>query len=277
MADANALILELRQKTGAGFMDCKKALTESNGKVEDALTILRKKGLADAAKRAARTMKEGKVGCLVGAGGGAIVEVSCETDFVARTPDFEALVAKLAEKTASGTLSSPEGAKDDIAPLAAKLGENITLRRLERFAAQKDRFTGAYVHHGGKIGALIEMSAPGYAAKSDVIAALSKEILLQIVGFSPRYLRREEVPAEIIAKEKEIHAEVLRKEGKPEAAVAKIVEGKINKLFYQAFCLLDQMSVRDNKTPVSKLIEDAGKQLGQSVTVTRFARYQVGE
>ena len=277
MADSNALILELRQKTGAGFMDCKKALTESNGKVDDALTILRKKGLADAAKRAARTMKEGKVGCLVSAGGGAIVEVSCETDFVARTPDFEALVAKLAENTATGTLGSPEGAKDDIAPLVAKLGENITLRRLERFAAQKDRFVGAYVHHGGKIGALIEMSAPGDAAKSDVVTALSKEILLQIVGFAPRYLRREDVPADIIAKEKEIHAEVLRKEGKPEAAVAKIVEGKINKLFYQAFCLLDQMSVRDNKTPVSKLIEDAGKQMGQPVTVTRFARYQVGE
>ncbi|MDE1976405.1 MAG: translation elongation factor Ts [Elusimicrobia bacterium] len=277
MADSNSLILELRQKTGAGFMDCKKALTESNGKVEDALTILRKKGLADAAKRAARTMKEGKVGCLVNAGGGAILEVSCETDFVARTPDFEMLVTKLAEKTAAGTLSSPEGAKDDIAPLIAKLGENITLRRLERFAAQKDRYVGAYVHHGGKIGALIEMTAPGDAAKSDVIAALSKEILLQIVGFAPRYLRREEVPADVIAKEKEIHAEVLRKEGKPDAAIAKIVEGKINKLFYQAFCLLDQMSVRDNKTPVSKLIEDAGKQLGQPVTVTRFARYQVGE
>ncbi|MHB2025701.1 MAG: translation elongation factor Ts [Elusimicrobiota bacterium] len=296
MADGSALILELRQKTGAGFMDCKKALAESNGRMEEALTVLRKKGLADAAKRSARATGEGRVAIkiaasksqglsgdavtnfIIGCGDSAMVELNCETDFVARTPDFESLAAAIAEKTADGTLRGANDAQDLISPLTTKLGENITLKRMARYQPKNAASSIAgYIHHGGKIGALMEMSfASGDAAQSDAAAVLAKELLLQIVGFSPRYLSREEVPAEIIAKEKEIHAEILRKEGKPEAAVAKIVEGKINKLFYQAFCLIDQVSVRDNKTPISQVIADAGKQLGGPVSVLRFTRYQVG-
>jgi elongation factor Ts len=272
------LIRDLREKTGAGMTDCKKALDAAGWKLDDALTALRKKGLADMAKRAARATKEGAVAYHAAGKSGAIVELNCETDFTARTDEFKALAQSLAVKFASGELKAPADAKPFIEPVQQKTGENMSLRRCERFTLAGEGLITGYIHLGAKKGAMIELAASTAAAASHpAVAELAKELLLQIVGFSPKYLRRDEVPAADLDKEREVHTEVLRKEGKPEAAIPKIVEGKINKLFYQAFCLLEQLSVRDNKTPVAEIIKAACAQAGGEVKPVRFARYTLGE
>ncbi len=277
-ADLNHLIRELREKTGAGIMDCKRALTETGGSFEEALTFLRKKGLADAAKKSARVTKEGLVAYAVAGSAGAIVELNCETDFVARTPEFQELGDALARKAALGEIQRPEEGTPLVQPVFSKLGENMGLRRLTRLELKGPGLIAGYIHLGAKKGALIELAAASpEAAKSEALSGLAKELLLQIVGLSPRYVSRAEVPAADIEKEREIYTELLRKEGKPEAAIPKIVEGKINKLFFQSFCLLDQPSVRDNKTPVSSLIEEAMRKLPGGMIRVRFARYQLGE
>ena len=283
-ADSTSLIKDLREKTGAGMMDCKRALDEAKGDFNEALTLLRKKGMADAAKKSARTTKEGAVAFKVEGKVGAIVEINSETDFVAKGADFQAMVRNVVEKAVAGQLKSVESANEELVkPLVGKLGENMNLRRFDRYELAGPGLVAGYAHQTdmavpAKKGALIEISASTEeAAKSPEVAELAKELLLQIVGFSPKYLSRSEVPAADIEKEKEIHTEILRKEGKPEASIPKIIEGKINKLFYQQWCLLDQISVRDNKTPVNELLKAAGAKLGATVTVKRFVRYQLGE
>ena len=272
------LIRDLREKTGAGMTDCKKSLEAVGWRLDEALTALRKKGLADMAKRAARATKEGAVAYAVAGKAGAIVELNCETDFTARTDEFKALAQTLADKSAAGGLKGPDDAKPLIHPVQQKTGENMGLRRLARFELAADGLIAGYIHLGAKKGALIELATASQAAAAHpAVAELAKELLLQIVGFSPRYLKREDIPAAEIAKEKEIYTEALRKEGKPEAAIPKIVEGKVNKLFYQASCLLEQLSVRDNKTPVSGIIKEASAKAGGEVKVVRFARYTLGE
>jgi|CXWL01.1.fsa_nt_gi elongation factor Ts len=282
--DSTQLIKDLREKTGAGMMDCKRALEEANGNFDAALVVLRKKGMADAAKKSARATKEGAVAFKISGAAGAIIEINSETDFVAKGADFQAMVKNVVEKAASGALKSVESANDELVkPLVGKLGENMNLRRFDRFELKGTGLIAGYAHQTdpavpAKKGALIEISTSSEAAaKSPEVAELAKELLLQIVGFSPKYLNRSEVPAADIEKEKEIHTDILRKEGKPEASIPKIIEGKINKLFYQQWCLLDQLSVRDNKTPVSEFVKAAGVKLGGPVTVTRFVRYQLGE
>ena len=273
-------IKKIREKTGAGMMDCKKALTEANGDFEKAVEFLRKKGLTDAAKRSARTTSEGLIAAAISADGksGGIVELTCETDFVAKTDEFQALVKDFAQETADGKLSDAAAGGDRLKALIAKLGENMTLRRIERFETDGKSRLGFYVHtSGGKKGALVELSCDSEAtAGHDGVGDLCKELGMQIVAMSPRWVRREDVPAADVDKEKEIFTEQIRKEGKPEAAVPKIVEGKMRKLFFQAFCLEDQNSMRDNKIPLKNIIEEAGKAAGGSITIKRFARYQLG-
>jgi elongation factor Ts len=277
--DFNKLVMELRAKTGAGMMDCKKALTESNGDFEGALTNLRKKGLSDAAKKAGRITKEGVVAYSVQGNFAALIELNSETDFVARNESFVKLGQDLADGYAKGTLKDVDAAKEVVLPVFQKLSENMALRRFERFELKGPGLVAGYAHKpdptvGAKQGAIIEIAAPNAeVAKSEKFQALAKELLLQIVAAKPKYLRREEVPAAEIEKEKEVYTEILRKEGKPEASFAKIIEGKINKLFYQQLCLLEMASVRDPKQTVAGILKDAGA----GVSVTRFARYQLGE
>ncbi|OGR49716.1 MAG: translation elongation factor Ts [Elusimicrobia bacterium GWC2_65_9] len=282
--DSTQMIKDLREKTGAGMMDCKRALDEAKGVYDEALTILRKKGMADAAKKSARVTKEGAVAFKIDGPAGAIVEINCETDFVAKGEDFQAMAKTVCGKACAGALKSVEAANEEfVKPLVGKLGENMNLRRCDRFELKGPGLIAGYAHQPdpsapAKKGALIEISAVSEAAaKSPECAELAKELLLQIVGFSPKYLNRDEVPAADIEKEKEIHAEILRKEGKPEASIPKIIEGKINKLFYQQWVLLDQVCVRDNKTPVREIIKATGAKLGGEVKVVRFVRYQLGE
>jgi len=276
------LIKQLREKTGAGMMDCKRALEEAKGDAAAAETILRKKGMADAAKKSTRATKEGVVAYKIDGKAGAIVELNCETDFVAKGADFSSLVSSVVAKAAAGQLGSVEAANESLVkPLVGKLGENMSLRRFERFELKGPGLIAGYEHRpdpalGAKMGALVELSAPNdAAAKSPELAELAKELLLQIVGFAPKYVSRSEVPAADIEKEKEIHSEILRKEGKPEAQIVKIVEGKINKLFYQQWVLLDQLS-RDSKKSIGDVVKETSAKLGGEVKIARFVRYQLG-
>jgi elongation factor Ts len=281
--DSTQLIKDLREKTGAGMMDCKRALDEAKGDFNEAMTILRKKGMADAAKKSARATKEGAVAFKIDGKAGAIIEINSETDFVAKGADFQALVKTVVDKACAGSLKSAEAASEEfVKPLIGKLGENMALRRFERFELKGPGLIAGYAHQTdpsvpAKSGALIELSAPNdAAAKSPELAELAKDLLLQVVGAMPKYLAREEVPAADIAKEKEIHTDILKKEGKPEAQIEKILEGKINKLFYQQWVLLDQVLLRDNKQTVPGLIKAVSAKLGGEVKVVRFARYQLG-
>jgi len=284
--DSTQLIKDLREKTGAGMMDCKRALDEAKGDLQAAMTILRKKGLSDAAKKSARITKEGAVSFKIDGKAGAIVEINSETDFVAKGADFQAMVKTVVEKAAAGSLKSVETANEEfVKTLVGKLGENMALRRYDRFELKGAGLIAGYAHQTdpsvpAKKGALIELSVSGdAAANSPELAALAKELLLQIVGNIPaaKYMRRDEVPSSDIEKEKEIQIEMLKKEGKPEAQIPKILEGKINKLFYQALCLLEQPYVRDPKTTISDLVKATGVKLGGEVKVVRFVRYQLGE
>jgi elongation factor Ts len=239
--------------------------------------------LADAAKKSTRATKEGAVAFKVSGAAGAIIEINSETDFVAKGADFQALVKTLTEKACAGSLKSAEAATEEfVKPLVGKLGENMALRRFDRFELKGPGLIAGYAHQTdmtvpAKNGALIELSAPNdAAAKSPELAELAKDLLLQIVGAMPKYLVRTEIPAADIEKEKEIHTDILRKEGKPEASIPKIIEGKINKLFYQQWVLLDQVLLRDNKQNVSGLIAAASAKLGGEVKVVRFVRYQLG-
>jgi elongation factor Ts len=278
--DATTMIRELREKTGAGMMDCKKALDEAKGNLEGAITILRKKGMADAAKKATRATKEGAVAFKTEGKAGAIVEINCETDFVAKGADFGGMVKTVVEQALSGKLASVEAGNESIVkPMVGKLGENMALRRFARFELAGSGLIAGYEHRPdhalpAKRGALIELSC---AKTGPELEALAKTLLLQIVGAAAKYLTRDEVPAEDIAKEKEIHTEVLRKEGKPEASIPKIIEGKINKLFYQAWVLTEQPWQQDPKKTVTDLLKDASAKLGAEVKIVRFARYQLGE
>ena len=281
--DASQMIKELREKTGAGMMDCKKALDEAKGNLEAAIVILRKKGMADAAKKAGRATKEGSVDFKTDGKLGAIIEINCETDFVSKGADFQGMVKSIVEKAFAGSLKSVEAANDEIVkPMVGKLGENMALKRVDRFELTGTGLIAAYKHQTdmavpAKSGAMIELSAPASAVGTPELADLAKSLLLQIVGAAPKYVTRAEVPAAEIEKEKEIHTEMLRKEGKPEAQIPKIIEGKINKLFYQATVLLDQISQQDTKSPISEILKQAGAKLGGEIKVVRFVRYQLGQ
>jgi len=270
----------LREKTGAGMTDCKKALDEAGGDFDKAVESLRKKGLASAAKKSARTTSEGVIACYVAGDGksAAIIELACETDFVAKTEEFQKAADGLAESVCNGEITESEQAEAKVKDLVAKLGENMKLARFERYALESAGKLGFYIHSAGrKKGALVELTAENDAAGSSSAAdELLKELGMQIVAMSPRWTRRDEVPSDELDKEREIYSEAVRKEGKPEAAVPKIVEGKIEKLFFKAFCLLEMPSMRDNKTPMKDIIAEKSKEAGGSLSVKRFARFQLG-
>jgi elongation factor Ts len=279
------MVKKLRDQTGAGMMECKAALTEANGNFEEANTILRKRGLASAAKKAGRTAREGIIGNWLSPdrSHGVLVEVNCESDFVARTPDFQELVhAVLADIEKAGDAASEAWLKDPNGPILklvtakiAKLGENMAIPRFVRYAGQG--FIGQYIHGGGKIGVQVEFGqvTPAIAAREE-FQTLVKEIAMQIAALSPTYVSREMVPSDVLEKEKAIYRAQLQGSGKPDNIIEKIVEGKLGS-FYQQVVLLDQESIRDPKPPVRDIIAAANKSLGAQVSVTRFARLKVGE
>jgi elongation factor Ts len=267
---------KLREMTGAGLMDCKKALVEAKGKLESAVDILRKRGSASAAKKATRQTKEGVIAqCITpGARTGVLVEINCETDFVARNESFRAFCDDMARKLASG--ETPQTLEPDRVAAVARIGENIQIPRFVRYEVAGNGIAAAYIHTGAKVGVLVEVGAGMEATvATDDFKQLVRDITLQIAAGSPMVISREQVPADVVAKEKEIAAEQVK--NKPPQAIAKIVEGKLEK-FYQTCCLVDQGFVkRNSEVSLKEHLGSIAKQLGDDIVIRRFARFQVGE
>jgi elongation factor Ts len=280
-------VKELRERTGAGMMDCKKALAETNGEMEAAIDWLRAKGLAAAAKKAGRTAAEGLVGVAVEGTRGAVVEVNSETDFVAKNElfqDFVRNVAKLAlehgiDIEALGAAQYPGGGtvQDKLTDNIAKIGENQSLRR----AAVIEVGEGAvvsYVHNQvapglGKIGVLVALES---AAPADTLQTLGKQIAMHVAAAHPLALDAEDLPAELVERERSIAMEKAKESGKPENIVEKMVEGGLAK-FRKESALLTQLFVMDNKTPVAEVVASAAKDAGTGIALKGFIRFQLGE
>ncbi|HQQ39907.1 Elongation factor Ts [bioreactor metagenome] len=282
-------VMELRELTQAGMMDCKKALTECDGDFEKAKDYLREKGLAAAAKKAGRIAAEGIVGGFVDpkTGVGVIVEVNCETDFVAKTDNFKDFVAMVAEQVAQKNPADVDAllAQDCISTpgttisgmlneAVLKIGEKISIRRFARYEGVVD----CYIHLGGRIGVLTEMDAPANLKDNDTFKTVAHDISMQIAAARPTYLKREDVPAEEVEHEKEINRAMALNEEKPKPAevIEKMLVGRIEK-FYKEVCLLEQLFVKDTSMNITKLLENTSKELGAKITVKRFARFEMGE
>jgi elongation factor Ts len=280
MADISAKdVATLRKLTGAGMMDCKKALVESDGDMEAAKDWLRKKGLSGAAKREGRAADQGAVEVVVDGSTAAVVELNCETDFVAKSADFKTVVGQLAQQVATNGDADLAGQPyegstvgETITQMGAKLGERIELGRVARYEST-DGVLDAYKHvqnDRGTIGVLVELG--GVSPGDEKAQAVAHDIALHIASAAPRYVSKDDVPADAIEKEREVLTELTRNEGKPENAIEKIVAGRLNG-FYKDYCLLEQGFVKEPKTTIAKLVEG----LGAGVTVRRFARVKVGE
>ena len=282
-----AQVKQLRDQTGAGMMECKSALTEATGDFEEANTILRKRGLASAAKKAGRTANEGLIANTIAAdhSSGILAEVNCESDFVARTPDFVQLMANVvAEIEKAGDAANDAWLKDPqgpvikhVAPVIAKLGENMGVPRFMRYAGSG--YVGQYVHPGAKIVVMVDIAGvtPAISGREEFVAFV-KEIAMQIAAVSPLYPTREAVPADLLEKEKAIYRAQMEHSGKPANVLEKIIEGKLGS-FYKQTVLPDQESIRDTtgKTFVKDVIATANKTLAAQLSVTRFVRMKVGE
>jgi len=270
-----ALIAKLREMTNAGMMDCKKALIEANGDLNAAVDILRKKGAATAGNISAREAKEGVIAQYIAPGGrlGVLVELNCQTDFVARNEIFRAFADEIARKIAADPNVNLDADRETV---VAQIRENIKIPRHARMEVSGNGMIAAYIHTGAKVGVLVEVGAGKESTvASDDFKQLVKDITLQIAAGHPFAVSRDQVPADVLAKEKEIAAEQVK--NKPPQAIAKIVEGKLEK-FYQSHCLLDQGFVKKNsEIAVKEHIGSVTKQLGDEITIRRFVRFQVGE
>ncbi|ENZ01780.1 translation elongation factor Ts [Clostridium thermobutyricum] len=278
------LVKELREKTGAGMMDCKKALTETNGDLEKAVEVLREKGLAAAAKKAGRVAAEGIVKTFVSEDNkkASMVEVNCETDFVAANEEFVGFADELAKLVVNSNVNTVEEllnekmgdmtVSETLTALVAKLGENMTVRRFERMVIENGAVQ-SYIHGGGRIGVLVEVSCE---ANSPVVAEVAREVCMQVAAANPLYLNRDAVDSEALEKEKEIYRVQALNEGKPEKIVEKMVMGRIQK-YYKEVCLLDQVWVKDGDKTITKLLEEKSKEVGSPMTISKFARFERGE
>jgi elongation factor Ts len=286
MQITSEMVRELREKTGAGMMDCKRALAESGADMEKAIDALRKKGLAAAAKKASRIASEGVVVAHVDAGSGVLAEINCETDFVAKTEDFQgfarevaALVHRHVPRDVDAALALPSGdgtLAEKLNERVAKIGEKISCRRFVRFAVPAGRkgIVVPYIHAGGKIGVLVELHGDG-PGNADFLA-LGKDLAMQVAAANPAYISPADVPAEVIAREKAIYREQALAAGKPEKILDKIAEGKLAK-YYGDFCLVEQAFIKDPDRKVKELLAAMAKKVGAEMGVAGFARYQVGE
>ncbi len=284
MAEITAqMVKELREKTNAGMMDCKKALGATNGDFDAAINWLREKGLAAVAKKAGRVAAEGLVGVAADGAAGAMVEVNCETDFVAKNPDFQAFVSALAKVVLAGKPADVDAllaqklggvtVKDALSEKVATIGENMTIRRLMR----AEGVLGTYAHMGGAIGVLVELSvADAGKAGNESVKLLAKDVAMQVAASNPSYVRREEADAKTLDNERSIAREKAKADGKPEKILDKIVEGAVNK-FLAENTLLEQAFIKDDKLTVQKHLDKVAKELGTTITVKAMHRFKVGE
>ena len=284
-------VQELRQRTGAGMMDCKKALTENNGDLDAAIEYLRTKGIAKAESRAGRATSEGIIGSTVSADAtiGVIAEVNCETDFVARTDDFRALVdVVLAHAMATvaadveALLAAPVAAEGGktldtvVKERSAKLGEVVNVRRVARYATSGGA-VGMYAHHNAKVGVLVEASLANPAvAASEPVQTMLKAVAEHAAAMNPLALDRTGIDPELVAKERRIAEDQARQSGKPEAMIEKIATGKLE-AFFKDMSLVSQPWVREPKKSISDLVGETGKTAGTAIAVTRFVRFALGD
>ena len=283
-----ALVKELREKTGAGMMDCKRALGETQGDLEGAVDWLRKKGLAAAAKKAGRVAAEGLVGAATAARRGALVEVNAETDFVARNEQFQSYVRAVTELAlergedmealkAAPFPGTSRTVGEELTHMIATIGENMALRRARRLEVGGGVVV-SYMHNAlvpnlGKIGVLVALESAGDAVK---LAAVGRQLAMHVAAANPLYLDIASVDAAALERERNVLREQSRASGKPEAIIEKMVEGRLRK-FYEEVVLLEQVFVIDGETRIAKVVEAAAKELGTPVKITGFARFALGE
>ena len=283
-----SLVKELRDKTGAGMMDCKKALSETNADIEEAVDWLRTKGLAAAAKKAGRIASEGLVGVTSEGLAGAIIEVNSETDFVSRNKDFQKLVKNLTDISLSvgggvddinisSYSETGRTVEDEITQQIATIGENISIRRSEVLSVSKG-IIATYVHSSlndglGKIGVLVGIESEGDTNK---LAVLGKQIAMHVAAARPDWISKDDVSADDQERERKVLREQASESGKAPEIIEKMVDGRMRK-FYEEVCLLEQTFVIDNETKISKVLEDAAQDIGASITLKGFIRYGLGE
>jgi len=283
-----ALVKELREKSGAGMMDCKKALVETDGDLEGAVDWLRKKGLAAAAKKAGRVAAEGLVGVATEGTRGALVEVNAETDFVARNETFQDFVRTCATLAldAGGDVDALKAmdypgaghsVEEQLTRMIATIGENMNIRRSATITVSEGA-VAAYVHNQtapglGKIGVLVGLASSGDAEK---VAAFGRQVAMHVAAAQPQAVDKESLDPEAIARERDVLSDQARASGKPEEIIAKMVEGRLRK-FYEEVCLLDQVFVIDGESTVRKAVEARGKEVGSDLAVMEFVRFQLGE
>ncbi len=274
----------LRDSTGAGMMDCKKALKEADGDVEKAMEILRASGLAKAGKRAGRETSEGAVVFSAQGGKGAVIELGCETDFVAKTPDFQGMAQTIADTVAAaGGVQAPEAALalaldgatvDDVVKAAvAKMGENIQLKRVA--SVDVNGITGGYIHGGGKLAVLVALETGQSGADVDAVA---KDVAMHVAAHDPTPIAvdRDDMPADVVEKERAFLTQQAKDSGKPDNVIEKMVDGRINK-FFSENCLMAQGFVKDPDKSVRDILADAGKAAGGDIKVASFVRFKLGD
>ncbi len=278
----NSDVMKLREQTGVGMMDCKKALIETDGNFEEAVKFLREKGMASAAKKASRVAAEGLVACIVAddKSAGVAVEVNCETDFVARSEQFVSLVGTVASQILSRDVATVEEllAIEEIANLTAEatasIGEKISVRRFSKFVVSGAGVVDSYIHMGGKIGVLIQLASE--ATDTDSLLELTHNCAMQIAAAKPSVVSIDEVDASVLDNEKEILTAQARNEGKPEAIITKMVEGRI-KNFYKTECLLEQEYVKDPSLTIKQVVAQCEQKVGAKIGIVKFTRFEMGE
>lgn len=286
MANITAkMVADLRAQTGAGMMDCKKALAETGGDMEEAVDYLRKKGLSAAAKKSGRVAAEGMIVAAGEGNRGVIVEVNAETDFVAKNEKFQQFAAGVAQAVLDSGSADVEALKEapfsgcdrnvaeELTHQIATIGENMNIRRFARYEIPSG-VVASYIHAGGKIGVLVELETS--KADDGKVSALARQLAMHVAAANPQYLSREEVPAEVIEREKDIMRVKARESGKPDNIIDKILEGQINK-FFGEICLLEQAFVIDPDQRVGKVVDALAKEVGEGIKLTRFTRFQLGE
>lgn len=292
MAITATQINELRKATGAGMLDCKKALEENNGDFEKSVDYLRTKGLAAAAKKSGRAATEGMVAAFVSDDqkSGVLVEINSETDFVAKNEKFQSFVADIGHHIlatspadCASMLEQPYNADSSktvqayLSESIAVIGENIQIRRFAKFQVEGDGLIGSYIHAGGKIGVLVQAKTPAITgANIEAVRTFVKDIAMHAAAAAPRYVSHDQVPADVLEREKDIYRAKAKESGKPDAIIEKIIEGQINK-FFADICLNEQVYVKDTDKSIAQVIKDAGTAAGGAVSISCFERFVLGE
>lgn len=282
------MVKELREKTGAGMMDCKHALAETAGDVDRAVAILREKGIARASSKEGRSTKEGIIASFIQPGEklGVMIEINCETDFVARTDKFRTFAKDIADQVAktspatvddllAQSLSNGKTVSDLVKETIGSLGENMQVKRFARF--DDGGFVTTYIHPGDKLGVLVEIGGlSGAAANHDKYKVFARDVAMQIAASSPVCVRRDEIDPAVVKAERDIYRKQALNEGKPEKIVDKIVDGKLEK-FYTDIVLLEQPFVKDNDKSIGDLVKETITAVGENIVIKRFARFRLGE